>query len=342
MRVVHIAPGPTLTFTTSAPASISARVPSGGAHVAGDDRQAIAERGAHSADHLDHAPLVAVRRVEHDRRDAEVRQPARLLGRLAGDPDGARHHQLARRIEAGREQVHAHRIVARQHADQPAVRVEHRHRLHARALHQQERLAVGRPGADRHDLRRHQPLDRGVLVLMAQVGVGGDADRALVVVDHDHQVVRALADDAVHVMQRGVAPHRQRRVVARVGAPDVPDDALDGAHLHVLGQHAEPAEPRHGLGHALAGDRVHVGRHDRVRAAPKIDRGQVDLEPGGTVEVGRYEEHVLERELELLVALGMKESHCRQDISRGVAGPSIRAVPCGPGRQRFAARPGAR
>ena len=49
----------------------------GGADVAGDEGHASADGGAHRADGLDHAALVAVRGVEHDGRDADLAEPRR-------------------------------------------------------------------------------------------------------------------------------------------------------------------------------------------------------------------------------------------------------------------------
>ncbi len=87
---------------------------------------------------------------------------------------------------------------------------------------------------------------------------------------------------------------------------DVLDDPLDGVELHVLRQDAEPAEARHRLGHALAGDGVHVRRDDRVRAPGKIGRREVGVEARGAVEVAGVEEDVVGRELELFVVGGME------------------------------------
>jgi hypothetical protein len=150
---------------------------------------------------------------------------------------------------------------------------------------------------------------RRVLVALAQVGLRDHADEPPVVVGDDDHVVRPLADDPLHVAQRGRGRDDERRVDARVRALDVADDARDRPQVHVLRQHAQAAEPRHGLGHALARDRVHVRRHHRVRAAGEVLRGQVDLRPRPALEAAGDDEHVVEAELERLVRLGVQEAH---------------------------------
>ncbi len=41
-----------------------------------------------------------------------------------------------------------------------------------------------------------------VLIAVAQVGVRDDAERPALLVDHDDEIVRALADDALNVAER--------------------------------------------------------------------------------------------------------------------------------------------
>ena len=73
IRVVHIAPGPTPTFTMSAPALIRSRVPSADHDVAGHHRHLRIE-GAHRLERVEHPPLVAVGSVQDEQVDAGVEQ----------------------------------------------------------------------------------------------------------------------------------------------------------------------------------------------------------------------------------------------------------------------------
>ena len=81
IRVVHIAPGPTPTLTMSAPASISARVPSAETTLPATTGHLRVE-AADRAERLDHPLLVAVRGVDDEAVDARVEE---LLG-LASRP----------------------------------------------------------------------------------------------------------------------------------------------------------------------------------------------------------------------------------------------------------------
>ena len=94
-----MAPGPTPTLTTSAPASIRSRVPSAvttlpattGAEPATD---------AHGPHRLDRLLLVAVRGVDDEHVDPAREQAPRLAGDVAVDADGGRGQQLAGRVHA--------------------------------------------------------------------------------------------------------------------------------------------------------------------------------------------------------------------------------------------------
>ena len=105
-----------------------------------------------------------------------------------------------------------------------------------------------------------------------------DPERPALLVDDDHQIMGPLADDPLHIAERGARGDRERRIVPRVGSVDVLDDPLDRGELHVLRQHPEATEPGHGLGHPLPGDGVHVRRDDRMRATRKVGRREVGLE----------------------------------------------------------------
>ena len=75
IRVVHMAPGPTPTLTMSAPASISARVPSAETTLPATTGTLRVER-PDGAERLDHAVLVAVGGVDDEAVDAGREQVA--------------------------------------------------------------------------------------------------------------------------------------------------------------------------------------------------------------------------------------------------------------------------
>ena len=65
MRVVHMAPGPTPTFTMSAPASRMSATPSLRNHVSCDDR-AVVDHRTDLLQCFDHATLVTVGGIHHE------------------------------------------------------------------------------------------------------------------------------------------------------------------------------------------------------------------------------------------------------------------------------------
>ena len=91
-----MAPGPTPTLTTSAPASIRSRVPSAVTTLPATTGTAPAT-DAHRAHRLDRLLLVAVRGVDDEHVDTGGEQGGRLAGDVAVDADRGRGEQLAGR-----------------------------------------------------------------------------------------------------------------------------------------------------------------------------------------------------------------------------------------------------
>ena len=75
-----MAPGPTPTFTMSAPASTRSRDAFGGGDVAGHDGDARLQ-GADEPEHVERALLVAVRGVDDEHVDAGVEERLGLASR---------------------------------------------------------------------------------------------------------------------------------------------------------------------------------------------------------------------------------------------------------------------
>ena len=103
IRVVHIAPGPTPTLTTSAPALMRSRVPSAVTTLPATIGRVGCDR-AHLLDGPQRAGLMAVGGVDHQHVGAHGQQRLGLRGRVAVDADGDRDPQAAvrRRPPAGR------------------------------------------------------------------------------------------------------------------------------------------------------------------------------------------------------------------------------------------------
>ena len=125
IRVVHIAPGPTPTFTTSAPALIRSRVSLCGHHVAGDDRR-VGGDGANLLDGPQRARLVAVSGVDHQHVGAHRQQRLGLRGRVAIDADRNGDAQPAVTIDGRLVDRRAQRTLAGDASDQAPRFVDHR------------------------------------------------------------------------------------------------------------------------------------------------------------------------------------------------------------------------
>ena len=64
-----------------------------------------------------------------------------------------------------------------------------------------------------------------------------------------------------------------------VGVLDPADGSAHEGHRYVLGQHSDPASPRHRLSHTAARDGRHVGHDDRQWGGQAIGGGKVDIHP---------------------------------------------------------------
>ena len=119
IRVVHIAPGPTPTLTMSAPASMSARVPSAettlpaATGTSGDSARTDRQR-------LHHPVLVAVGGVDDEAVDAGVEQRGRAVGDVAVDADRRGDPQAAVGVDRRGVERRAQRAEPGQHADELA------------------------------------------------------------------------------------------------------------------------------------------------------------------------------------------------------------------------------
>ena len=175
IRVVHMAPGPTPTFTTSAPASIRSRVPVGGDHVARHDRHRPGDR-PHRPHRLDRLLLVAVRGVDHEDVDPGGQQGAGLARDVAVDADRGRGEQEAVGVDGGRVERRAQRALAGDHADQ-ALALDDRRRADPGLGEDVEDLRQVGAGRDGQRIARHDLRELGEPVDVLAGAVGDDADR---------------------------------------------------------------------------------------------------------------------------------------------------------------------
>ena len=100
MRVVQIEPGPMPTLTASAPASISACVPSAVATLPAMMRTEL-ESFLARVDGVEHALRMAVRGVDDEQVDAGIDQPLGALEAVIADAGGGGDAQPALRVLGG-------------------------------------------------------------------------------------------------------------------------------------------------------------------------------------------------------------------------------------------------
>ena len=266
IRVVQMEPGPTPTFTPSAPGRDQRPRRLRRDDVAADDLQ-LRVLLLDGADPVEHALGVAVGGVDDQQVDARLDQRLDALGRVAARADGGADAQRAPVVLAGVGIVLGLlEVLGGDHAAQLEVLGDHQHLLDAVLVQEVQHFLLVGALADRHEpaLRRHHGRDRRVEArLEAQVPVGDDADGAALV-HHRH------AGDVVGVGDR---QHLADGLV-RADGDGIVDDAalvlLDLGHLaglvggaHVLVDDAHAAFLGEGDRQAGLGDRVHGGGQDR-------------------------------------------------------------------------------
>ena len=299
-----------------APASTSWRVPCGGDDVAGDDR-GVGGDAAHGLDRAQRALLVAVGGVDDEDVDAHLAQRFGLdvdavAGRRAVDPDGDGEHQATLGIDCGSVDRRSQCAVAGDHADQPALVVDHRGEratLRREQLEGRDRLD---PVGHGDDVAAHGGVQLGEAVVAGGVRLAEHSKRRAAFVDDDDRAVGPLVDQGEGVADRVVWRQRDRRLVQRVAALDVVDDRADDVEGDVLGQHGQPAAAGHGLGHPPAGDGGHVGDDDRERRADPVGRREVDVEARTDRRQVRDHEHVVVRQV--VAGVGVEQPHDRSRL----------------------------
>ncbi len=155
MRVVQIDPGPMPTFTASAPASISARVPAAVATLPATTWHRR-RMGLQPRDRLADAARMPVRGVDHHHVDARLDQRHRPLEPRVAHRRGRRHPQPPHCVLGGeRVQHRLLDVLDGQEPVQPAAGIDHQQLLDPPRRHQALGLAeIGR-------LAQHGEIVRG-------------------------------------------------------------------------------------------------------------------------------------------------------------------------------------
>ena len=313
-----MAPGPTPTLTTSAPAAARSRTPSAVTTLpattgTGASAGPLPDDRPHGPQRVEHLLLVAVRGVDDQHVHPGVEQRLRLHRDVAVDADRGRRAQPAAVVDGRGVDPGAHGAERREQAGEPAVGVEtERHPARAERLEHLPRRGVQRQGERRrveHVGEAGEAVDAGARRLV------DGADRAPGVVDHDHRAVRPLGQQVQHVRDRVAGVQHERGVPDGVPRLDPRDDLGDRLRRDVLRQHGQRAAAGQRLGHPAAGDRGHVRRDDGNRGAGAVRRGQVDVEPGGHRRPAGDEEHVVVGEV-AIGGLAVEEAHGRRDSTR--------------------------
>ena len=182
MRVVQIEPGPMPTFTASAPASISACVPSRVATLPATTCTALDSRLIR-ADRVEHALRMAMRGVDDDEIDAGIDQPLGALEAVVADAGRGRDAQAALLVLAG-VGVHLRLldVLHRDQADAAVLVVDDQQLLDAVLVQQALGLLLSTLSRDGDEpFLGHQLVHRLVRIGgEAHVAIGEDADQLAV------------------------------------------------------------------------------------------------------------------------------------------------------------------
>ncbi len=306
--VVHIAPGPTPTLTTSAPASISCRVPS-----AVTTFPATSGRSA-ATDRTD-SMAWSIRvwwpwAVSMTSTSAPI--PMTALALVSGSPLTPTATPIISRPSASRagRYVVDRRVPLRVTTpSNRAVAVDDgRHRAAGRGELLERLAGLGAVG-NRDQLAAHHGVELGEAVEPGRVVFGEHADRPVVVVDDHHRTMGALVHQPEGVADGVVGRQRDRRLVDLVAALHVLDDGADDVERNVLRQDHDPAAAGDGLGHPLSGDGGHVRHDDRDRRADAVRRGEVDVEARWHGREAGDHEHVVVGEV--VTGFGVEQAHRR-------------------------------
>ena len=300
IRVVHIAPGPTPTFTTSAPAASRSRVPCGGDDVAGDDRHLAGPGHAPrpgAASILSWWPCaVSTTSTSAPAREEPPRRPRDVAVDADRDADpqpAARRRGPARRVrERTRRCGSARRPGPR--ASTTGASVAAGLGAAGRTPAPARRRRRPRSASSSQRVRRHHAVQLGEPVHVRAVAGGDDADRRARPRPRRRRTPCArfgIRCRASVTVSRG--PQRERRLQHRVPALDPADHV--GDHVERAGPGAaRPAPPRRATVSAIRrpADGRHVGRHERHRRPGAVVARQVDVEPGRHGRPRRHEERV--------------------------------------------------
>ena len=150
----------------------------------------------------------------------------------------------------------------------------------------------GVPAGSVNGVGGHHGAELGEPVRPRAVRLGDDADRHAGAVDHHHRAVRPLGQQRERLADGVRRAERDRRVDDEVAGLDPLHHVGDHVGGDVLRQDRDAAAPRDRLRHAAAGNGGHVGRHDRDGGAAAVPRGQVDVEPRPDRRPPGHHEHI--------------------------------------------------
>ena len=216
IRVVHMAPGPTPTFTMSAPAATRSLTPSAVTTLPGDDRH-LRLRGR--------GPCVSTSSIRSwcpcavSITSTSMPTSSRAFAFCSASP--LIPMAAATRSFPAASTAGSYRVArsARCRVRMPtivAVGVDDRRQPVPAVVQQVERLLGVDPGRQRQQFARHDPVQLGEPVDALAVRVGHHTDRTAVV-DHDHGAVTALRQQVQRLADGPGRRHHQRGVV--IGVP---------------------------------------------------------------------------------------------------------------------------
>lgn len=186
----------------------------------------------------------------------------------------------------------AERALTGEDAHQHAVRVDRGRQLAVGGVEAVE-------GVPRVDVRvqdqqvpGHDLGHLGEAVHPGQVVLGDDADRAAAL-DDDARAVRPLGQQRQGVGHGRDRGQHDRRVQDQMTALDPGHDVGDDIERDVLRNDDQATAAGHGLRHPAAGDRRHVGDHERDGGPGPVVRAQVHGLAGADGGASGHHEHIV-------------------------------------------------
>ena len=292
-----MAPGPTPTLTTSAPASTRSLTPSAETTLpatSGTRRPVVSSIRLRTSTTDFNAVCilswwpwaVSTTRTSIPASSRAAVLPATSPLMPTAAPMRSRPDGIQRRtVKGGPEGV-----LERHHPGQP-VAVHHQRGgqvTSGEGIEDLDRIGVGRDGqqvAGHHLVGLGEPVDPGC------IGLAHGADRPAVL-DDDNQTVGALGEERQRLADRGVGSDRNGRVIDGVRPLDLGHHLGDHVGGDVLRDDGDATPARDRLGHPSTRDRGHIGHHERQRGADPVGAGQIDREPGAHAGAARDHEHV--------------------------------------------------